>query len=925
MAPDHWENVNRVWDAVLERPERERSTALAELCGGDADVRREVESMLGHLARATAAGFGTAVHVERQRQSLLGRTLGPYRLQRLIGAGGMGLVYQAHDGTLGRDVAVKIIPAPAADDPAWQTQVDREARLLASLNHPNIGAIYGLHSADSVRALILELVDGDTLAELISGSAAKNGARRGLPVPDVRAIAAQVAEALAAAHERGVVHRDLKPSNIKVTPEMRVKVLDFGLALHATHQGDAEGILAGTPAYMSPEQASGRRVDRRTDVWAFGCVLYEMLTGVQAFGRDENAATLDAVLGDEPDWSLLPADTPAAFRMCLRRCLVKDAAQRMHDMTDVRLVMEGAFDQPAAAVRAPQRRMWALGAVALAAIAAAAAVAGSWRGGDARPPLEPRLQILTPDADDPLAFALSPDGRRLVFQAGAGSAQLWVRRLEAEEADPLAGTEGGIMPFWSHDGRSVGFFANGLLKRLDIADGRVRTLAVAPQPRRGAWNAAGDILFGASSVGPLLRVHADGGPVRQVTTLLPGQTNHRWPQFLPDGRRFLIFALGRPDVRGLYAGSLDDSRLRRVSDRESAYSFMPPSQLLLARQGGLWSRPLSSDLTAPAGNLVAVASKVLLASWYTGYAAFSASANGAIAYRASAGTRQLAWLDRAGRVVERVGPADDSQLTLTHLAPDGLSAGVQRNVDGVVDIWVVDTRRGVPRRLTFDGAFDGNVTFSPDGRRVAYVTDGTADVYQIHLRASDGTGDAVKLLESPENKNPSDWSLDGRFLLYDSQNPENHFDLWAVPMLGGGKPIEVARTPFTESNGRFSPDARWIAFQSSESGRSEVYVQRFPGSGPKTQVSVGGGWAPRWPRHGREIFYLAPGNRVMAVSPTFADDKVVSSEPRPLFVLPGSEQFGYELSGDGQRFLVSTPVSSASPITVILNWQPPAR
>ena len=480
------------------------------------------------------------------------------------------------------------------------------------------------------------------------------------------------------------------------------------------------------------------------------------------------------------------------------------------------------------------------------------------------------------------------------------------------------------MPFWSPDSRSVGFFADGLLKRVDLADGAVRTLARAPQPRRGAWSDDGTVIFGASSVGPLLRVHADGGPVQPATSLLPGQTNHRWPQFLPGGR-FVLFALGSPDVRGLYAGSLSDPALRRVSDRELAYSFLPPSHLLFARQGGLWARPLSAELSASTGEFVAVAPKVVVSSGITGYAGFSASSTGAIAYRASAGQRQLVWVDRAGRVLRKVGQADDSLMVLTDLSADDRTAGVQRIVDGNVDAWLVDTARGVARRLTFDAAFDGNAVLSPDGQHVAYVTDGRADVYQIHQRPADGSGVDATLLESPENKNLGDWSPDTRYLMYATQSATTQYDLWALPLDRVRKSIEIARTPFSEGGGRFSPDGRWVAFQSNETGQSEVYVQRFPAAGAKTQVSVGGGGAPRWRRDGRELFYVAPDNRLMNVPLVLGPADVEAAPPRRLFLLPGSVDFGYEAAADGQRFLVNTPVSGASPITLILNWKPPQR
>jgi dipeptidyl aminopeptidase/acylaminoacyl peptidase len=484
------------------------------------------------------------------------------------------------------------------------------------------------------------------------------------------------------------------------------------------------------------------------------------------------------------------------------------------------------------------------------------------------------------------------------------------------------GTDGATFPFWSPDSRSVGFFAAGSLKRIDLEGGFVRTLASAPNPRRGAWNSEGTIIFGAS-VGPLYKVPADGGAITEATKLLPGQAGHRWPQFLPDGRRFLLFAMGAANVRGVYLGSLADKEVRRVLETDSAFAFMSPASLVLARQGALWAQRLIPDLTRPEGELLPLASRVLVHPTHNGFAALFSSSVGSLAYRASPDNRQLVWLDRSGRQVGDLGPPDDAQPFLSQMSSDGRTVALRRTVSGNTDVWLTDTARGVPRRLTFDPAIEGEPIFSPDGKRVVYVSDRNANIWDMYERSSDGSGGETLLFESGENKNPRDWSSNGRYILYRSDSPKTDADLWALPLVGERKLVKVAQTPFDEVDGRFSPDDRWVAFVSNEGGRSEIYVQPFPGSGSKSQVSVGGGTTPRWRRDGRELFYVAPDSRLMAVAITPRESALDAAAPFALFTLP--KAVGYEPSRDGQQFLVNAVVSDAAPITIILNWKPPGR
>jgi serine/threonine protein kinase/Tol biopolymer transport system component len=959
---DRWKRVKEIFDAAVAGRAEDRAVLVRDLCGGDGAMQADVESLLaadadhgsvfeqpvdsalrGHLFSAVA---GVLVD---EAALTPGQRLGTYEIAELIGAGGMGLVYRARDTTLGRDVALKILPDAFLTDADRLARFEREARLLASLNHPNIGSIYGVQEGEPapgsgrmVKALVLELVEGDTLADRIAANAQTSASRRGLPVAEVVSYASQVIEALEAAHERGIVHRDLKPANIKVTPEGRVKVLDFGLARAmgstgsgpqiansptVTVNGTQSGVLLGTAPYMSPEQSRGRTVDKRTDIWAFGCVLFEMLTGAPAFAGDGVAEVLANVIKTEPDWTALPADTPASLRLCLSRCLQKDPRQRFHDIADVRLAMEGAFEQPTRDSTSNRRiskfysrLAYAGWAVALMAMAAAVAIVASFAGAPADLP-ETRLEIVTPSAADPLSFAISPNGRSVVFQAGQDPPRLWFRPLDVHEARPLAGTDGGSLPFWSPDSGSVAFTAGGVLKRIDLASGLVRSLANRAAAG-GTWNVDGTIVIG-SVIGPLSSVHADSSTVTEATNLLQGQNSHRWPQFLPDGRRFLLFTLGSPEVRGVYLGSTAERGVERLSDRESGYRFMPPAHVLFARQGGLWARRLSSGSTTMDGELVPVARQVLVSPGFFGHVAFSSSSSGSIAYRASAGETQLTWFDRSGRPAGTVGPADDGQMRLYHLSRDGRVVVVTRTIAGSTNVWLLDTERGVPRRLTFD-VNDNDAIVSPDGTRVVHQANGPRDGSVVYQRPSDGTGGEIRLLEESVDQwhHPQDWSADGRYIVYGVTSTTG-LDLRALPLTGERRPFDVARTPYAESNARFSPDGRWVAYQSTETGQNEIYIQPFPGPGPKVQVSVGGGTLPRWRRDTAELYYLAPDRRLMAVSVAQSGARLETGPPRALFAL--STTTAYEPSPDGRKFLVTAVVSHASPISVILNWKPASR
>jgi Tol biopolymer transport system component len=680
---------------------------------------------------------------------------------------------------------------------------------------------------------------------------------------------------------------------------------------------------------MSPEQARGAAVDKRTDIWAFGCVLFEMLTGRTAFGADTVPDTIVRILSHEPDLLALPGHTPQSVVSLLGRCLQKDVNRRLRDIADARFQIEeavsGASLSVAHASAAPVVRKrgvyagWIVAALAVAAAAVMAAVA--FRRAPVQLPII-RLNFTTPSAPDPLAFAISPDGLSIVYQAQMdGQLRLWLRRFDQEEPRPLAGTDRAERyVWWAPDSRSIAFFADGALKRIDLNGGIVRTIAQGPNPTRGAWNDEGTILFGASA-GPLSRVPAEGGAVEPATALLAGQSSHRWPQFLPDGRRFVFLALGMPDVRGIYLGSLDSKNITRILEGEYGIAFMPPSHLLLAYQGALWAQKLTPDSSAVDGPMVPVAAHVLMNVSVNGLAGLSSSARGSIAYRGSAPSKQLVWLDRAGREVSALTAPDDTQWTQLRLSSDERTVAVTRLINGNTDVWVIDAARGTPSRLTFESAVDGEPVVSADGRRIFYATDPKAGLWDIYERSSDGTGSATLVVEAAENENPRDLSPDGRHLLYAKQSPRTDYDLWALPLTGDRKPFALAQTPFAEIDAKFSPDGRWIAFDSNETGRREVFVQPFPGPGAKIQVSTAGGRFPRWRRDGRELYYIRQDAVLMSRSIELNGSTPATGPAQPLFAVPLNEW--YEPSRDGQRFLITRTVSEASPITVVLNWKPP--
>jgi Tol biopolymer transport system component len=880
-----------------------------------------------------------------------GSRLGVYAILAPIGAGGMGQVFRARDTTLDRDVALKVLPDAFAQDGERVARFTREAKTLAALNHPHIAAIYGLESRDGLTALVMELVEGEDLSQRI--------ARGAIPLDEALPIATQIAEALEAAHEQGIVHRDLKPANIKVRGDGTVKVLDFGLAkameppastpvasVSPTMTSPAmtqAGMILGTAAYMSPEQAKGRPVDRRADIWAFGAVLYEMLTGQRAFPGEDVTETIVSVISREPDFAALPATVPGRVGQVLRVCLRKDLKERAADIHDVRLALAGAFETAAAPATGPPpaaargRLPWMAATAVAAAVAVATAIPTLRHLRETPPPAPPemRVEITTPATEAPLDFALSPDGRALVFVAsGEGPSRLWVRPLDQAAARPLAGTEGARGPFWSPDSRAVGFLANGTLQRLDLAGGAPQGLAAATGvTTAGSWNAEGTILFTSVTLGPLARVAAGGDTPVAVTQLdAPHQVAHRAPQFLPDGRQFLFYVSGTPAAAGIYLGALDGTPPTRLTAADSGGAFLPPDQVVFVRQGTLVARRLDLARRVLTGDPVTLADRVGVSA--TGRGGFAVSGAGLVAYRAGgSGARQLTWVDRTGKAVGAAGAPDGQDLNYPELSPDGRRVAIHRTVQGNGDLWLGDLLRGALTRLTFDAAIDGNPVWAPDGTRIAFGSSRTG-VYDLYLKPSNGAGADALVLASPHPKIPQAWSRDGRWLLYYERHPTTGRDLWALDMtVSAPEPRVVANTSADELLAQFSPDGRWVAYQTNESGRFQVVVQPFPDEGGRWQVSTAGGVAPRWRADGKELYFLAPDATLMAAPVTAAGATFVAGPPVGLFptriveggtITTGRPQ--YAVAADG-RFLINQPAADAAapPITLILNWRPPAR
>jgi serine/threonine protein kinase len=924
MDPERWQVISQLFDAALAREGSARARFLDEACAGDSDLRREVESLLAQTsARRDGAGLVPAAVAAHELGSNAtssvraplspGTRIGPYEIRELIGRGGMGAVYRAHDSRLGRSVAIKV------SSERFGERMEREARAVAALNHPNICTLHDV----GPDYLVMELIEGQTLADRIKAGP--------VSIAEAVPIARQIAAALEAAHERGIVHRDLKPGNIALTADGTVKVLDFGLAKVADSLGPSTvadsptftgaatqpGTVLGTAAYMSPEQARGKPVDKRTDIWAFGVVLYELLTGVCPFAGDDFTEMIAAVISKEPDWHTLPARTPEAIRRLLRRCLRKETQRRLRDAADARLDLDEAlageetFSPPArVSPRRVERIAWLSAVILALTVPTALWLTRSGLAGDGRK-IGLVVPLSVPPTRSPDSLALSPDGLKVAFEATAdGHSQVWVRFLDTGAARPLPGTENGYRPFWSPDSRSIGFFANRALNRIDIDGGGVQRLASSYRGTGGTWNSGGIIVFASVGTDRVFRIDAGGGTATALTGL-----DCQSPHFLPDGHRFLCHWAGDINV-----ADLDGSPPVRLRRGELAV-YGRERELLFVNQDTLFAQEFDPDTLVLSGDPQPIAEQV---------AAVSSSAAGDVAYRSGTGLvglGQVVWFDRKGNAVRQVGepfqPGGGWDLSPNGrylITPRFDSRGRQ------IRIWLADLDRGVFSPFAGNGALFG--FWSPDGARVIFARSDRASTGREIFQAWRATGREEALFSFARIGVPRDWSADGRYMIFetfDAERPEGA-DVLALPLDQTGKldgePISIAATfQAAEYHPQLSPNDRWVAYTSDESGVPEIYTRPFPGPGAAVPVSVGGGGQVRWRADSQELFYIAEDGGLMAVP-----FRAATGEPGPpvrLFAtyLWDSNRSSpeYDVASDGQRFILNVAQPVSAPIWLYLN------
>jgi serine/threonine protein kinase len=874
-----------------------------------------------------------------------GARVGHYEIDAPIGVGGMGEVYRANDSKLGRRVALKVLPEAFARDAERLARFQREAKVLASLNHPNIAAIYGIEDSGTTQALVMELVEGPTLADRIEQSP--------ISVDEALTIAKQICDALEYAHERGVVHRDLKPANVKVTSDDAVKVLDFGLA--KALEGDASsidimnsptitrmatqaGVLLGTAAYMSPEQAKGRPVDRRADIWAFGCVLYEMLTGKMAFSGETVTDTLAAIIRSEPDWSQLPAAAPLRVRVLLQRCLQKDPKQRLRDIGDARIsideVLSGAIDPAAAPSAATMPAVplwhravpWLIAGILTIALAVLAWVHIRGLSAPSSGQLL-RYQIFPPDkgafGTNGADMAFSPDGRHIAFSTTGqdGIPRISVRDMDSLETRPLAGTEDGINPFWSPDSRYLAFRTATKLERIDVSEGSPQAICESAAIQGGSWNQDGTIIFG--SYAGVMKVPAAGGTPEMVvkTDEAHGQLGLFDPTFLPDGRHFLYdiyFGTSQGEYVGSLDGGSDASAGKPLVDAEAYYAppaGAGPGHLLFVRGGTLMAQAFDVLRLELQGDPVAVADRV---------SEFAVAANGLLAYRSGdAALVQLTWFDQQGKALGTLG--NPGVRAWPVISPDGKSVAVsEHNAEGAegTDIWIYKVASGAGSRLTFNNKNNLYPVWSPDGSHIAFLSTRNGGV-SVYERAVSGIGEDAPLDTAPANARlPLDWSRDGRYLV-EGVLANAQFSISVLPLSGDRKSFSYLQGNFDGVSARLSPNGQWLAYVSDETGRNEVYVQTFPQPGGKWSVSTSGGTRPAWSRDGKELYFITLDGKLMAADvKNGAGGSFEASAPRVLFEphIAGGHFSRFDVGNDGRFLIPTVPTQSDAPITVVVNW-----
>jgi serine/threonine-protein kinase len=875
-----------------------------------------------------------ARRVERGAMTIpAGTRLGAFEVSSLLGVGGMGEVYRARDTKLRREVALKLLPEFLARDEEKLKHLEREAHLLASLNHPNIATLHGLEESEGLRFLVMELVPGETLAERL--------ARGRISIEESLSIMRQMGEALEAAHDKGIIHRDLKPANVKVTSDGKVKLLDFGLAKAIaeekspadlsrsptlTREGTEHGVILGTASYMSPEQARGQALDRKTDIWSFGCVLYEVFTGRKAFPGETVSDIIASILARDPDWDALPERTPLKIRDLLRRCLQREPHRRLRDIGDARIEIEESLAEPATVpVASRPRRVLPLVMVATALVAVA--VWGLLHFGRAAPRVVSRFDLSLPPEEalthlnDPVV-TWSPDGTRLVY-VGGRPRKLYVRAIDQMESTAIPGTENATTAFFSPDGEWVGFYGAGRLKKVQLATGSAITLCDVLDAWGASWGDDDTILFAPTPTSGLFRISASGGAASAVTTPDPsqGEISHRWPEFLPGGEAALFTIwTGSSETSRIAVLSLETGQHPVVIEGASFARYSSTGHLLYAREGQLVAAPFDLERLEVTGLPVPLSVEVRTVGGF-GTAHFSLSREGSLAYLPPSGPpeKTLLWVDRNGWTR----PLTETRRAYRdpRLSPDGKRLAVTI-FDDRAYIWVYDLERDALTRLS--GA-DGYVPiWTPDGQRITYDSaTGPAIIWQ----AVDGSSTPEKVTSTTAvNSAPSSWSPDGKWLAFNDALPKTRQDIWLLSLEGDRPARPLLQTPASEAGGVFSPDGRWIAYDSDESGRREAYVQPFPGPGAKWQVSTEGGSQVVWARNGREIFYRSD-DKMMAVEvetePSFRLSKAkLLFEGRYEYAAEWFGSTNYDVTPDGQRFLMIRSEEQPAPtrIRVVLNW-----